>query len=57
MGIFRLTPNSLNTLDFALKKQSIRVFGKTHTHLYHSYTARSQLYVLVDGSERTKWLN
>lgn len=28
-----------------------------HTHLYHSYTARSQLYVRVDGSERTKWLN
>lgn len=28
-----------------------------HTHLYHSYTARSQLYVCVDGSERTKWLN
>lgn len=36
--IFKLTPNSLNTLDFALKKQSIRVFGKTHTPVSQLYS-------------------
>lgn len=35
--IFKLTPNSLNTLDFALK-QSIRVFGKTHTPVSQLYS-------------------
>lgn len=54
--IFKLTPNSLNTWILHLRSRASGSLEK-HTHLYHSYTARSQLYVRVDGSERTKWLN